>query len=334
MPSSQPAFLFPGQGAQYPNMLKGLYEGRPGFRREIDEGLEAFAHLDGVDLSTLRRALFPGPEGLTQATQFLAQTRYAQPLLYLFELALARVWLSQGITPCALFGHSIGEYPAAALAGVFTAEDGLRLVAARGRLMQALPPGGMLAVAIPVDKIAKLLSPEIALAGDNSPGQCVLSGPLPAIRQLVEELSQRSILCHPLTTSHAFHSSMMDPILPEFEQVVGTVSLKAPRIPIVSCRTGTWMTDAEATTPRSWVRQLREPVRFRLGVQTLLSTGHNPLIEVGPGRTLSSQALRMTALAKTTVVSSSRREQEPLDDCDVFNAALRACDISPLSATA
>ncbi|XKH37057.1 acyltransferase domain-containing protein [Azospirillum doebereinerae] len=270
------AFLFPGQGAQHPGMLRDLYRSRPDFRQEIDAGLERLAALDGTPAGTLRAMLHPTAERRAEAAAFLGQTRYTQPFLFIVEHALARLWQGFGVAPRALMGHSVGEYVAAALAGVFAYDDALALVAARGRLMQGLAPGTMLAVNLPAAEAADLLSDEVCLAGDNGPAQCVLSGPAESIAAVARRLEARGVTTHALATSHAFHSAMMDPILEDFRRTVAGVERHAPRVPVISCLTGTWLTDAEARDPDYWVRQLRGAVRFRQG-------GGNPAGRTAPG---------------------------------------------------
>ncbi|SMH62078.1 non-ribosomal peptide synthetase/type I polyketide synthase [Azospirillum agricola] len=324
------AFLFPGQGAQHPGMLRGLCEAWPEFRREIDRGLALLAALDGTPAGTLRTMLHPDAEHRAEAAAFLGQTRYTQPILFIVEHALARLWQGFGVEPSAMIGHSVGEYAAAALAGIFAYEDALRLVAARGRLMQGLPPGAMLAVNLPAAEVADLLTGEVGLAGDNGPTQCVLSGPAEAIAAAARALAARGVTTHALATSHAFHSAMMDPILEEFRRLVAGVERRPPRVPIVSCLTGEWLTDDQALDPDYWVRQLRGTVRFRPGVETLLAAPGRLLLEVGPGRTLSAQAQRIAQSRETAehgsllILASARRENESRDDRDSLLSALAA----------
>ncbi|MCG5242608.1 amino acid adenylation domain-containing protein [Azospirillum doebereinerae] len=322
------AFLFPGQGAQHPGMLRDLYRSRPDFRQEIDAGLERLAALDGTPAGTLRAMLHPTAERRAEAAAFLGQTRYTQPFLFIVEHALARLWQGFGVAPRALMGHSVGEYVAAALAGVFAYDDALALVAARGRLMQGLAPGTMLAVNLPAAEAADLLSDEVCLAGDNGPAQCVLSGPAESIAAVARRLEARGVTTHALATSHAFHSAMMDPILEDFRRTVAGVERHAPRVPVISCLTGTWLTDAEARDPDYWVRQLRGAVRFRQGVETLLAEPRRALLEVGPGRVLSAQAQRLVHGLRgkdgPPVLATARRETETRDDREALLSALAA----------
>jgi acyl transferase domain-containing protein len=277
------AFLFPGQGAQHVRMAAGVYVSEPVFRDALDRCAEILRPELGFDL---RDVLYP-PEGDEDAaTERLGQTAVTQPALFAVEYALAQLWMHWGVRPDAMLGHSVGEFVAACLAGVFALDDALRLVAARGRLMQSLPAGAMLAVFLPEAELLPRLPHGIALAAVNSPALCVVSGQTDAIRAFEEALIAEEIEVRRLHTSHAFHSGMMDPVLAPFRELVRRASPRAPSRPYVSGLTGTWITDAEATDPEYWARQLRHAVRFRDGIQTLLAAPDRILLEVGPGRTL------------------------------------------------
>src|SRR6185436_7697141 len=204
-----------------------------------------------------------------------------------------RLWLSWGVRPQALIGHSLGEYVAACLAGVLSLEDALSLVAARGELMQELPPGAMLSVDLAeTEALAEIASapgsPGLSLAAVNGPGQCVVSGPEAEIAALAARLVERGVPARRLHTSHAFHSSVMEPVLDRFTGIVSRLELRPPAIPYLSNLTGTWITAAEATDPRYWARHLRETVRFGEGIGHLLAglPQGAVLLEVGPGQSL------------------------------------------------
>jgi len=299
------AFLFPGQGAQHPGMAAELYETEPLFRAEVDRCAELLRPHLGLDIRSL---LFErpdqGPTTKDQHSQLedadvgrssfvvgrLDQTQYAQPALFVIEYALARLWMAWGVRPQALIGHSLGEYVAATLAGVFSLEDALRLVAARGRLMQSLPPGAMLSVALGPDDLAPLLGADLALAALNAPQQSVVAGPSAAVEALEQHLAARGVKASRLRTSHAFHSPLVEPVLAPFARLVAEVRLSPPRIPLISNVTGTWLSAAEATDPHYWAGHIRQTVRFADGVRELLREPGRVLLEVGPRRTLSALA--------------------------------------------
>ncbi|MBV8200688.1 MAG: SDR family NAD(P)-dependent oxidoreductase, partial [Acidobacteria bacterium] len=285
------AFLFSGQGAQYPGMGAELYAAEPSFRAEIDRCSTLLAAGLGCDL---RDELFGPPPSAApgDAARRLKQTALAQPALFVLEYALARLWMEWGVVPQAMLGHSIGEYVAATLAGVMALPDALALVAVRGRLMQALPGGAMLAVPLPEAEVAPLLDPRLAVAAVNAPERTVVSGPEEAIAGLARQLAARGLAPRRLETSHAFHSPMMEPILAAFLREVERVPLLPPRIPYLSNVTGTWITPEEATDPGYWARHLRYPVRFGDGVGRLLEEPGRVLLEVGPGASLAGMARR------------------------------------------
>lgn len=278
-------FMFPGQGTQYVNMGRELYQVEPVFREHIDRCAELLHPYLNFDLRT---ALYPNSPA--DATEKLTQTAVAQPILFAIEYALAQLWQSWGIKPAAMIGHSIGEYVAACLSGVFSLENGLKLVAARGRLMQQMPPGAMLAVPLSEQEVQPFLNQQLSLASINSPSRCVISGPVQAVEELAQQLAKRDILCRQLHTSHAFHSTMMDPTLEPFIKQFAGMALNPPQIPYISNVSGTWITAAEATNPRYWANHLRHPVRFADGIVTLLQSPDQVLLEVGPGQTLISLA--------------------------------------------
>jgi amino acid adenylation domain-containing protein len=301
------AFLFSGQGTQYVDMGLGLYGTEEVFRAEVDRCAEILRPHLGFDL---REVLYP-TDGLDPdaAAERLQQTAVAQPALFVVEHALARLWMSWGVRPQAMLGHSIGEYTAACLAGVFTLEDALGLVAVRGRLMQSMPPGAMLAVPLPEAETAALLAgfPGVSLAALNRVDLSVVSGPAEAVAALEKELAARGLDARPLNTSHAFHSAMMDPILEEFTAAVARVERRAPRISYLSNLTGTWIRAGEATDPAYWARQLRGGVRFAAGVAELLREPDRVLLEVGPGNTLATAARQHPARTGSHAVLSSLR---------------------------
>jgi amino acid adenylation domain-containing protein len=315
------AFLFPGQGAQYPGMGRGLYEREPAFRAAVDRCCE----LLDFDL----RAAMWGGDG--DAAERLRRTEIAQPALFVLSWATAQLWLSWGVRPAALLGHSIGEYVAACLAGVFSLEDALALVVERGRLMQQMAPGAMLAVPLPETEVAALLDGtrreggELSLAAVNRPDLCVVSGSPEAIDAMGAELAARGVTARRLHTSHAFHSATADPILQPFAEAVRRVRLAPPGIPLVSNLTGVWMRPEDATDPTYWARQLRATVRFADGLALLLAEPQRILLEAGPGDTLASFAREHPArLPEQAVISSLRHPKSTeADDAVLLRAVAR-----------
>ncbi len=304
-------FLFSGQGAQYPNMGRGLYESEPVFRAEIDRACELLAPHLGFDL---RQVLYP--EGATEeAEKKLAETHVTQPALFVIEHALARLWMSWGIEPESMIGHSIGEYVAATVAGVFTLAEALKLVAARGRLMHGLPRGSMVGVPLTEEELAAVLPEGLSIATLNAPNRLVASGPDSGIEELERRLKEKGVAASRLRTSHAFHSPMMEPILAPFLQEFAGIELQAPKVPYVSNVTGTWITAAEATDPAYWARHLRQAVRFSDGLAELLKEPARCLLEVGPGKTLATFARQHPARAKEQpALSSLRHPKDKLND--------------------
>lgn len=307
---SQIAFMFSGQGAQYVNMGRELYRCEPRFREQIDLCASLLRPHLGLNL---REALYPeSPNEQTSAT--LDQTFLTQPALFAIEYALARLLMEIGLKPRAMIGHSIGEYVAACLAGVFSLEDALLLVAARGRLIQKLGTGAMLTVPLPESETRSLLGAELSLAAVNSPSVCAVSGPIDAIERLEQQLINKGVQSRRLRTSHAFHSRMMEPAVGELEAEVARVKLNPPTLRYVSNLTGDWITEAEATDPAYWARHMRETVRFAGGLAVLLKGFEGVLLEVGPGHGLTTLAKQQGAYA----VASMRAPKVEKSDIEVF----------------
>jgi amino acid adenylation domain-containing protein len=275
------AFVFPGQGAQYTAMGQSLYEGEPRVRETIDRCAAVLAPELGLDL---RELLFCGPGDAARAREALDNTRYTQPAIFVVSYALASLFRHWGIKPSAFVGHSIGEFVAATLGGVMQLEDALRLVATRGRLMEALPRGSMLTVRMAPAPLVERLPPGVDLAALNGPQLCTVAGPTPLIASLSERLAAEGVVCRMLHTSHAFHSSMMDPVVEPFLRVVETVSLSSPRVPFVSTVTGDWIDASLATDPSYWARHLRAPVQFSRAIVRLLEDPSRVVLDCGPGR--------------------------------------------------
>ncbi|MEH2296107.1 SDR family oxidoreductase [Nostoc sp.] len=308
-PANRPVvFMFSGQGTQSVNMGRELYESEPNFTLAVDRCCELLKPHLGLDL---RHILYPNEAA--KVTEQLKQTSVAQPALFVIEYALAQLWMGWGVHPEAMIGHSIGEYVAATLAGVFSLEDALMLVAIRGRLMQQLPSGEMLSIQLPEQEIQPLLNRELSLAASNGPSYCVVSGVTEAIAQLQQQLEAKGVACRRLHTSHAFHSPMMEPILQPFTEHLQKLQLHPPKIEFMSNVSGTWITVAEATDPKYWVKHLRQTVRFSEGITELIKTQERIFLEVGPGRTLST-FVKQHHQDKLLVLTSIRHPQEQQSD--------------------
>ncbi|RKI00217.1 type I polyketide synthase [Corallococcus sp. AB038B] len=313
-------FMFSGQGSQYVDMGRELYETEKSFRAQVDTCAEKLKPHLGLDLRTV---MYPAAESRELASERLKQTGLTQPALFVIEYALAKLWESWGVTPHAMVGHSIGEYVAACLAGVFTLDDALALVAARGRLMQSLPAGSMLAVSLPEEHVTPMLPEGLSVAAVNSPATCVVAGPTPLVDAFGETLKLQGLASSRLHTSHAFHSAMMDPILDSFREAVRKVARKAPTKPYLSNVTGTWVTAEQATSPDYWAKHLRGAVRFADGVAELLKESDAILLEVGPGNTLVTLARQHPDKgSKHALINSLRHPKEQVADLDHVLATL------------
>ena len=278
------AFLFPGQGSQWPAMTRQLAAAQPVVRHALEScaaGLRAFLDVPLLDL--------------LEREDLLAETQYTQPALFAVEWALAALWRAWGVEPAAVIGHSVGEYAAACVAGVMDLDDALRLIAARGRLMaERTARGAMAAVFADETTVADMVARHasvLAVAAVNGPDSVVVSGDAIALTALLDELSGRGIRARRLVVSHAFHSPLMDPMLEEFARVAATVTYRVPRLPLISNVTGA-VAGPEVASAEYWVRHVRQPVRFAAGVRALGERGARVLLEVGPGTTLVGLARR------------------------------------------
>jgi acyl transferase domain-containing protein len=310
--------MFSGQGVQYVNMARELYEVEPIFQEQVDICADILKPHLGLDI---RQILYPSEQQTETASAQLQQTAIAQPALFLIEYALAKLWISWGVRPTAMIGHSIGEYVAATLADVFCLEDALAVVAARGQMMQQQSPGSMLAVPLSEAEVRSFLGKELSLAAINSPSACVVSGKTEVVEALQNYLASKNIDCRLLHTSHAFHSQMMEPILVAFTEQVKKVNPKPSKIPFISNLTGTWIKQDEATNPHYWSQHLRSCVRFSPGISELLKQSEGIFLEVGPGRTLSTLTKQhLTPEAKQVVLTSLRHPKEQQADIAfIFN---------------
>ncbi|MDY7092875.1 MAG: SDR family NAD(P)-dependent oxidoreductase [Acidobacteriota bacterium] len=321
------AFLLPGQGSQYVGMAAGLYRRYQVFQRALDQCAEVLQPILDLDL---RRVLFPEPGAEERAASVLASTAVTQPAIFSVGYAASRLWASWGVEAGVLLGHSVGEYLAASLAGVFHWRDALELVAERGRLMASLPPGAMATVQLPEEELASWLErhPAIHLAAVNGPAVCAVGGPPEALDALLEALEEEQVHHRRLHVDRAFHSPDLDPLLEDFAQRVATVPRQAPTKAFLSCVTGTWISAYDATDPEYWARQLRQPVRFSAAAAALLEGAAGKgrrLLELGPGEALTTLMRQQPAFENgQRAASGGRHPQDPRDDATVILEASAA----------
>ncbi|MCB4858161.1 SDR family NAD(P)-dependent oxidoreductase [Sphingobium sp. PNB] len=303
------AFLFAGGGAQYVGMARDLYEAEPVFRDAVDECLALLADLTPTDF---RAALFPGPDAIS--AEAMQRPAVGLPLLFSIQYATARLWMSWGVEPDAMIGHSMGEYVVAHLAGVFDLQSALRLAWGRARLFESLPPGGMLSVPLSEEALRPHIGQDLSIAAVNGAALTVASGPIEAIEQLRATLESAGVSSQQVAVAVAAHSAMLDPILDDFRHLVNGIRMQPPGRAFLSSLTGDWARTEDVTDPDYWVRHLRETVRFDAALEKLLPGGH-VLLEVGPGRTLASLARQHRARGSDQpVFNSLRHADEHFDD--------------------
>ena len=307
------AFLFTGQGAQYPGMAKGLYQNETVFAETMDEICKVADPILGI---SLKDAIFDG------SAEKLGETWLTQPALFAVEVANAKLWLSRGIVPTALLGHSIGEYAAAVIGKVFTLEDATRAVIERGRLMWSMPRGKMAVFPLPADEVAEIIKdePELELATLNCPELNVIAGPEDVLTRVIEEQESLGVTGRLLHTSHAFHTKMMDEALAPFQAFIESLAPRsAPEIPIYSNVTGEQLTAAEATSAEYWARHIRQPVRFEQCIRKALDESVTHFVEVGPGKTLSTFVRKsLTPTDSAVAVETIRHPKEEACDHQTF----------------
>ncbi|MQY79763.1 MAG: HAD-IIIC family phosphatase [Bacteroidetes bacterium] len=304
------AFMFPGQGAQYVGMGRDLYNTNRLFRQILDECIEIVKSETGQDL---KKILFE-INNSEDADRKLASTEMTQPALFIIEYALAKVLEQINIKPDYLIGHSIGEYTAACVAGVFDLHTALRIVIKKGQLMQRMPSGKMLAVRTSSEKLRSLNSTYFEIAGDNSPASCSISFKTENKRQVEHFLASNGITYIGLNTSHAFHSEAFDPIISEFSVYVNQFTLKTPELPFISCLTGKFITDEEAVSGAYWAKQLRNTVLFRQGISTIAKTEDVIFLEVGPETHLSSLVRHNEDLVNKNSIISTLGKFDHIDE--------------------
>jgi malonyl CoA-acyl carrier protein transacylase len=330
-------FMLPGIGDQYVGMAHDLYSSWEVFRQEVDRCAQILEPHLGIDIRTV---LYPANQAWKKVAQskgidlkrmlgrntdeppdpdtaLLNTTRLAQPALFTVEYAMARLWLSLGITPDAMVGHSMGEYVAACLAGVLSLEDALRLIAVRARLINELPQAIMLAVMHPEEELRTMLPPDVYISLINGPSHCVIAGPPEAVSAVEQVLATQEIIARRVQNGHAFHTPMMEPVLAPFAAEIAKVQLHEPRIRYLSNVTGDWITAAQATDPTYWIRHLSHTARFSDGLRRLWQIGSPLLIECGPGRTLSVLAAQhpdRKATLQSGIWSLRQRYENDLDE--------------------
>lgn len=332
-------FLFPGIGDHYVGMGHGLYESWEVFRQEVDRCAKILHPLMGTDI---RKIIYPDGQGWKSEgkskgidlkkmlgrgvdaredhyTGDLNTTRFAHPALFTVEYALARLWQSLGVTPTAIVGHSMGEYVAACLAGVLSLEDALHLIVTRAMLVNDLPQGAMLAVTLPEKELLPLLTGDLSISLINGPALCVVAGPTAAVAQCEQLLNEKRIISRRVQNAHAFHSTMLSPIVSAFQDEVRKVRLNEPRIPYISNVTGRWITKRDATSPSYWAMHADHTARFSDALQELWRLKDPILLEAGPGRTLGVLAMghpdRQNATDPITI-SSIRHHYENQSDAE------------------
>lgn len=307
----QLVFMFPGGGAQYVHMGRGLYEAEPVFREHVDRGLEILKSRFGADL---RPVLLPQGEPSPELVDALARPSAQLPLTFLVEYALTQLWAHYGVKPDMVIGHSMGENTAACVAGVFSFEDALGLLLLRGQLVEQTPPGGMFSVPMGAAELKPWLGDELDLASANSPQLSVASGPVDKLEAMAARMLEQGIETQRVKVHVAGHSRLLDGILPRFRAYLQSIKLNEPKLRIVSNHTGGWLDAASARDPEYWVRHFRNSILFADGVETLLQSDNLVFLEVGPGNILGALTRQNPRAPTQRVLSSMRHPDDPTPD--------------------
>ncbi len=297
-------FLFPGQGAQFLGMGQNIYTHEKFYRDVVDYCAEHLHKLLGLDIRTLIHIDQTQPNN--PESELLQQTANTQPALFVVEYAMAKLFMSWGIEPTAIIGHSIGEIVAACLANVFSLDDALVLVANRAKLMQQCDPGKMAAVFQSESELLNKLDFGVEIAAVNGPNACVVSGSTEQMAQFLEKLNSENVITHQLKTSHGFHSWMMEPAIPGFRSVVNSMELNRPEIPIISNTTGLPLTDDQATNADYWAEHIRRPVRLSDSIDYVRNNFESLFLELGPGTGLSDLVKQHDSDLSTTSILDTK----------------------------
>lgn len=319
-------FMFPGVGEQYVGMGRGLYEAESVYRSHFDRCAAALLDISDIDLHA---ELDPGRGRLQEATRAEAprmkRTALTHPAIFATELALAQLWMSWGVSPSAMIGHSLGEYAVACIAGVMSLDDAVRLVARRSALIESLTTGAMLAVATSESELRSLLPADLSIAAVNAPSRCVVAGSKERVSAFESVLDDRGLAHRYVNASHAFHSYIMESIYPDLIALFDGIQLQPPSVPYLSNLTGDWITPEQATDPTHWARHTCQAVRFGDGIARLSETGRYAFLEIGPGRSLASfvtQQLKATARPRPQISPSLPAAQDRLSDVELTARSL------------
>ena len=314
------AFMFSGQGSQYLNMGYGLYSSYTVFKKYFDECSEIIKELLDEDI---RDILFNKDINNAKATEKLSSTKHAQPCIFSLEYSLAKFWMELGVIPSVMVGHSVGEFVAACIAETISLEDALTLIVKRNELWKKAEGGGMLSIPRGHAAIESLLGEKLSIASINSPFLTIVSGPNDELEKLKEKIEEGGKLCSYLPASHAFHSSMMDPIIPEFRNMFSQVTLHKPKIPIMSTVTGNWLQDSEAMSPLHWANNVRKPVLFSQAIMKILDETNHTLLEVGPGSTLATLSkCHKDKISERLIITSLCHMTEDIPDNKIMLTSL------------